>query len=232
MTFRQKNPTSGYTMSGKPMGQLFCCLPATLVGIIIESDINDARAVTQLTELVGVKMRAQRAGHVGKTRLPQYGIVKQPLDKDHLGAVPDLLPYIQAALSTRQETMSEGRADTAAVEVDDVLALSQREDDAPIESIRALRVDQAGSSQQIEGIALCREMTAQTSSRSVTDAQFSHQGSIMKSALVEIAQRLRVVIQLLLIEVGSLIEHNGGTAFCRGLWIEASEALTEGQTAG
>ena len=29
----------------RPMGQLFCCLPATLVGIIIESDIDGARAV-------------------------------------------------------------------------------------------------------------------------------------------------------------------------------------------
>ena len=39
--------------------------------------------------------------------------------------------------------MGEGRADAAAVEVDDVFALAQREDDALIESIRALRVDQA-----------------------------------------------------------------------------------------
>ena len=54
----------------------------------------------------------------------------------------------------------------------------------------------------------------------------------MKSAPVEIAQRFGVVIQLLLIEGDSLIEHRRGDAFCSGLWIEASEALTEGQTAG
>src|SRR5258708_36617107 len=128
--------------------------------------------------------------------------------------------------------MGEGGADAAAVEVDDVLVLTQREDDALIESIRTLRVDQTDSSQQIERIALCREMAAQTSSRSITDAQLSDQGSIVKSALIEIAQRLGVVIQLLLIEGGSLIEHRGRVAFCCGLWIEASEALTEGQTAG
>ena len=49
-----------------------------------------------------------------------------------------LFPCIQAALAAGQETMGEGRADAAAVEVDDVLALTQREDDALIKSIRAL----------------------------------------------------------------------------------------------
>ena len=39
--------------------------------------------------------------------------------------------------------MGEGSADAAAVEVDDVFALVQGEDDALIESIGALRVDQA-----------------------------------------------------------------------------------------
>ena len=43
--------------------------------------------------------------------------------------------------------MGESAADTAAVEVDDVLVLTQREDDALIESIRTMRVDQADSLQ-------------------------------------------------------------------------------------
>ena len=76
LTFRQKNSTSGDAVCGKPTGQLFCSLPATLVGIIIESDIDDARTVTQLVELVGVEMCAQRAGHVEKAGLSQRGIVK------------------------------------------------------------------------------------------------------------------------------------------------------------
>jgi hypothetical protein len=33
-----------------------------------------------------------------KTRLPQHGIVEQPLDKNQLITVPDLLPCIQSAL--------------------------------------------------------------------------------------------------------------------------------------
>ena len=143
MTFRQENATSGDTMRGKPMGQLFCSLPAALVGIIIEGDIDDARAFTQLVELVGVEMRAQRAGHVGKARLSQRGIVKQAFDKNHLRAAPDLLPCKQATLAAGQKAMSKGGADAAAVEVDDLLALAQRKDDALIESICALSVDQA-----------------------------------------------------------------------------------------
>ena len=75
-------------------------------------------------KLVRVEMRAQRAGHVVKTRLPQHGIVEQPFDKNHLGAVPDLLPCIQTALRAGQEAMSESSADAAAVEIDDVVALA------------------------------------------------------------------------------------------------------------
>ena len=39
--------------------------------------------------------------------------------------------------------MCEGSADAAAVEVDDLFALTQREDDALIESVRAVHVEQA-----------------------------------------------------------------------------------------
>ena len=84
-------------------------------------------------------MRTQRAGDVTKTRLPQRGIVEQPLDEDDLGAMSNLLPGIQAAFAAGQEAMGEGRSDTAAVEVDDTSALEQGEDDAPIESITAAR---------------------------------------------------------------------------------------------
>ena len=43
-----------------------------------------------------------------------------------------LFPCVQAALAAGQETMGERRADAAAVEVDDVLALVQRKHDALI----------------------------------------------------------------------------------------------------
>ena len=59
-----------------------------------------------------------------KTRLPQHGIVKQPLDQDDFLTLPNLLPCIQATLGTGQETMGEGRTDAATVDVNDVLALS------------------------------------------------------------------------------------------------------------
>ena len=55
-----------------------------------------------------------------------------------------LFPRIQAALAAGQETMGEGRADATAVEVDDVLALTHRKDDALIKSIRTLCVDKTG----------------------------------------------------------------------------------------
>ena len=74
-----------------------------------------------------------------------------------------LFPRIQAALAAGQETMGEGRADAAAVEVDDVLALTQREDDALIKSIRTLCVDQTGCPQEFERITLRCEMTPQLS---------------------------------------------------------------------
>ena len=43
--------------------------------------------------------------------------------------------------------MCEDDADTAAVKVDDAFAFAQREDDALVESITALRVEQAQLSQ-------------------------------------------------------------------------------------
>ena len=57
--------------------------------------------------------------------------------------------------------MSEGGSDTAAVEVNDASALAAREDDAPVEGVAALRVEQTETPQEIERIALRREMTAQ-----------------------------------------------------------------------
>ena len=103
--------------------------------------------------------------------------------------------------------MGEGRADAAAVEVDDVLALTQREDDALIKSIRALRVDKTGCPQKFEGITLCCEMTTQIAAGRIAYAQFSNQGVMVNSALPGIAERLRIRIQLMSIERGRLVRH-------------------------
>jgi hypothetical protein len=96
---------------------------------------------------------------VAKTCLPQH--VEQSLDKDHLKALLNLLPGIQATLGAGEESMSENGSDTAAVEVDDVSALAAREDDAPVEGLAALWVEQTETLQEIARIALSREMSAQ-----------------------------------------------------------------------
>ena len=54
--------------------------------------------------------------------------------------------------------MGEGDADTAAVEVDDASASAAGEDDALVESIVALGIEQAETLQEIERISLSGEM--------------------------------------------------------------------------
>jgi len=128
--------------------------------------------------------------------------------------------------------MGEGGSDTAAVEVDDASTLAAREDDAPVKSIVPLRIEHAETLQEIEGIALRREMTSQAPTRGITDPQFLDQGRIAQSALLKITQRLGVAIELLLIESGGLLEHGGRVGGRSALLIEVSEALAEGQMTG
>ena len=205
---------------------------AAVVGIDIEGEINGTPTVAQLSKLAGVEMGAQRAGDVVKTRLPQHGIVEQPLDENHLGALSNLLPGIQATLGAWEESMSEGGSDTAAVEVNDASALAAREDDAPVEGVAALRVEQTETPQEIERIALRREMTAQARAGGVADPLLFDRGGIVQSALPKIAQCLGVAIELLLIESGGLFEHGGRVGWRSALLLEVSKALAEGQMAG
>ena len=95
-----------------------------------------------------------------------------------------------------------------------------------------MRVDQARSSQQGEGITLRGEIAAQVSAGGITDAQLSDQSRIMKSALAQITQGLGIVIQLLLIEGGRLLEQRSRISLCMSLRIQAGEALTKRHTAG
>ena len=200
------------------MCELLGGLLAAAVGIDIEGEIDRARAVAQLLKLASVQMRAQRAGDVAKTRLPQHGIVKQSFNKNHLGALLNLLPGIQATLRAGEKSMSEGGSDTAAVEVDDASVLAARKDDAPIESVTALGVEQAETPQEIARIALSGEMTAQVPAGGIADPQFFDQGRIAESSLRKIAPRFSKVNELLLIENGGLLEHGGrsvgGTLCC------------------
>ena len=137
MALRQKHATSGEALRPETMCELLRGLLATAVGIDIEGEIDRARAVAQLLKLASVQMRAQRAGDVAKTRLPQHGIVEQPLDENDLRAMLNLIPGIQATFRAVKESMSEGGSDTAAVEIDDTPALATRENHAPVENITA-----------------------------------------------------------------------------------------------
>src|SRR3984893_3989759 len=132
-------------------------------------------------------MRAQRAGDMAKPCLPQHGIVEQSLDQNHLGAVLNLLPSIQATLGAREQSMGEGGSDTAAVEVDDASALAAREDDAPVEGVAALWVEQAETLHEVARLAFTREMSAQAPAGGIPDPQFFDQGRIVQSSLLKIA---------------------------------------------
>ena len=125
--------------------------------------------------------------------------------------------------------MGEGGSDTAAVKIDDACAQTAGEDDALVEGIVALRIEQAETLQEIARISLSGEMATQVPARGVADAQFSDQGGIVQSALLQIAQRLRIAIELLLIEGGGLLEHNSRVGGRSALLLEVSEALAERQ---
>src|SRR5580704_3899554 len=154
MSLRQENATCGDTVRDKTTGQLLCSLLAALVLIDIEGEIDGARSFGQLAELVRVEMGSQRTGDVMKARLAQDRIIEQSLDKNHLWAVQDLLPGIQTALDAGEKSMREGNADAAAIQVDDVVVLTYRKDDALIESVATTRVEQTGLPQQIEAMTL------------------------------------------------------------------------------
>ncbi len=128
--------------------------------------------------------------------------------------------------------MGEGDAGTAAVEVNDTSASAAREDDAPVESVAALWVEQAESLQEIVRITLSGEMPAQAPTRGITDAQFFDQGKIAQSSLLKIAQCLEVAIELLLIERGCLLEDGHRVNGESALLVEVSEAFAEGQMTG
>ena len=125
--------------------------------------------------------------------------------------------------------MGEGSSDTAAVEIDDASAQTAGEDDAHVEGIVALRIEQAETLQEIERKSLSGEMPTQVPAGGVADAQFSDHGGIVQSALLQIVQRLGVAIELLLIKSGRLFEHSSRVGWKSTLLHEVSEALAERQ---
>ena len=205
---------------------------STTVGVDIEGEINGARTVAQLLKLVSVEMGAQRTGDVAKTCVPQHREIEQTFHQNHRRKLANRFPGEQAALGAGKESMGEGGSDTAAVEVDDASALAAREDDAPVEGVAALWVEQAETLQEIARIALSREMSAQVPAGGITDPEFFDQDGIAQSALLEIAPCLGVAIELVLIESGGLLQ-NGGRVSCKSaLLLKVGETLAEGKMTG
>ena len=114
---------------------------------------------------------------------------------------------------------------------DDLAVLPAGEDDALVEGVVALRVDEAGAPQQIEGVALGEEVMPQAPAGGITDLQLPDQGGVAHSSLFQILTCLRVAIELLLIESRSLPQHGGGVRQSV-LPFEVGEALAEGQVLG
>jgi len=127
--------------------------------------------------------------------------------------------------------MGEGGAGTAAVQVDDPLVPVAGENDALVEGVVALGVDETGAPQEIEGLALGEKLTPQAPAGGITDLQLPDQGGVAQPALFQIPSCLWVAIELPLIESGSLLQHNG--TVCRSaVLFKVGEALAEGQVLG
>ena len=127
--------------------------------------------------------------------------------------------------------MREGGADTAAVEVHHPPVLAAGEDHTPVEGIAALRVDETGALQRLQGVALVGEMTPKIASGGVAEAELFDQSRIVHSPLFEIPERLGVAWELLLIEGRSLLPGVGGVGR-NVLLLEISQALRKGEMQG
>jgi len=228
----QEHAASDDALHVQTLCELLRGLLSAAVGVDIEGEINGARTVAQLLKLVSVEVRAQRAGSVAKTCLPQHREIEQTFHQNHRAKLANRFPGEQAALGAGEESMGEGGSDAAAVEVDDASALAAREDDAPVEGVAALWVEQAETLQEIARIALSREMSAQAPAGGITDPQFFDQDGIAQSSLLEIAQCLGVAIELLLIESGGLLQHGGRVSCKSALLLEVGETLAEGKMTG
>ena len=121
-----------------------------------------------------------------------------------------------------------GSDDTTTVEVDEASVLAAGEDDAPIEGVAALRVDEAETPLEIERITLSGEMTPQAPAGRIADLQFLDESRVVHSAPCKIPQCLRVALELLLIESRSLLQHCGRVDQTT-LLFEVSEALAKGE---
>src|SRR5207247_3943435 len=102
----QEHVASGDTLSPETKCESLRGLLSTAVGVDIEGEVNGARAVAQLLKLAGVQMRAQGAGDVAKTRLPQHRIIEQPLEdrkSTRLNSSHEWISYAVFCLNKKKE---------------------------------------------------------------------------------------------------------------------------------
>jgi hypothetical protein len=88
--------------------------------------------------------------------------------------------------------MRKGIANTAAIQVDDVILLAAGENHAVAKSIEALRTNQAGFEQPFQGIAEGLQVRAQVAAAGIADAEFLDESGIVHSTLSEILNAFRI----------------------------------------
>ena len=81
-------------------------LLAGLIFVLVEGDVDGtAWLLGKLRPLSGRQLRADGAGGVAKTGLPQHGQIEQTFDQDHGGEAADRLPGEQSAFGARQQAV-------------------------------------------------------------------------------------------------------------------------------
>ena len=151
---RQGSYAHGHPSAFQAPGKLAGSCLAGVIFILVKDKVDrTTRPIAKLGQLCRCQMSADGACGIAKAGLPQRGQVEQAFDQDHGGKMADRLPGKQAALGARQQPVGEGRADTAAVEVDGLAVLAAGKDHTPTEGVTALAIDQPYLQQPIEGIA-------------------------------------------------------------------------------
>src|SRR5215472_2065900 len=106
--------------------------------------------------------------------------------------------------------MGKGIANTAAIQVDDVILLAARENHAAAKSVGTVRTNQARFEQPLQGIAEGLQVRAQIAATGISDAEFFDEPRIVHPALSEILNAFRIAVQFQLIEGGRMREQLGG----------------------
>src|SRR5260370_39640391 len=106
--------------------------------------------------------------------------------------------------------MRKSSPNAAAIEIEDAMVLTTGEDHTTAEGITALRADQAGLQQQLQGIAEVAEMGAQFSARGIADAQFFDHGGLAENPRSAVGHRFGVAGEV------EVTEGQGGVAAVGG----------------